>query len=100
MCTKFKVDVTSTSLKTTLTKNFNQNFNLNFTLSFSMFSGPWNWDQNDASPSEGDDKRLTRVKREPNFLHVFKDIVVDFEKEQANAAARQYSHPQSGKELI
>ena len=34
----------------------------------------------DDSPSEGDDKWLTRVKREPYFLHV-KDTLVDFEKE-------------------
>ena len=32
------------------------------------------------SPSEGDDKWLTRVKREPYLLHV-KDTLVDFEKE-------------------
>ena len=42
---------------------------------------------NDDSPSEGDDKWLTRVKREPYLLHV-KDTLVDFEKEQANAATR------------
>ena len=42
---------------------------------------------------------LTRVKREPYLLHV-KDTLVAFEKEQANAATRQHSRPQSGKGLI
>ena len=46
--------------------------------------------RNDDSPSEGDDKWLTRVKREPYFLQV-KDIFIDFEKEQANAVTRQYT---------
>ena len=54
---------------------------------------------NDDSPSEGDDKWLTRVKREPYLLHV-KDTLVDFEKKQVNAATRQHSHPQSRKGLI
>ena len=49
----------------------------------------WSWG-NDDSPSEGEDKRLTRVKREPYLLHV-KDTLVDFEKEQANAATRLFA---------
>ena len=55
--------------------------------------------RNDDSPSEVDDKWLTRVKREPYLLHV-KYTFVDFEKEQAYAATGQHSHPQSGKRLI
>ena len=42
---------------------------------------------------------MTRVNRESYLLHV-KDTLVDFEKEQANAATRQHTHPQSGKGLI
>ena len=55
--------------------------------------------RNDNSPSDGDDKWQTRVKREPYLLHL-KDTRVDFGKEQARAATRQHSHPQSGKGLI
>ena len=58
----------------------------------------WSWG-NDDSPSEKDDKWLTRDKREPYILHV-KDILVDFEKEHANASTRQHSHQQSGKGLL
>ena len=55
--------------------------------------------RNDNSTSEGDNKWLTHIKREPHILHI-KDTLVDFEKGQANAAIRQHLHPQSGKRLI
>ena len=52
--------------------------------------------RNDDSPLEGNNKWLTCVKRELYLLHV-KDTIVNFEKEQANAATRQHLHPQSAK---
>ena len=55
--------------------------------------------RNYDSPTEGDGKWLARVKIEQLLLHV-KDTLVDYEKEQANAATMQHSHPQSGKELL
>ena len=48
---------------------------------------------------EGDDKWLTGVKRKQYLLHV-KDTLVDFEKEQANVATKQHSHPQSEKGMF
>ena len=54
--------------------------------------------RDDYSPSEGDDKWLSCVKRGPKLLSV-KDTIVDVEKEQANDDTK-HSQPQSGKGLI
>ena len=43
--------------------------------------------RNDASPSDGDDKRLARIRGEQYPEHI-KDSFVDFEKEKVNAATR------------
>lgn len=43
--------------------------------------------RNDDGPSDGNDKGLSRVKREQYLVHV-KYSLVDFVKEEANATTR------------